>query len=143
MTAEGIREGALIAVDSAPIIYFLEDHPRFSRHYAPYFQAAEAGTIGIVISAITVAEVLSGPLQAGNELLAQQYREALTGSPGWRVADVTIAIAESAARIRSRYTLRLPDAIQIATAIANGAQALVTNDRALQKIKEIDILGLF
>jgi predicted nucleic acid-binding protein len=138
----GIANGAVIAVDSAPIIYFLEDHAIFGRRYAPYFGAAEAGEISIVISTITLAEVLSGPLRNGNELLAAQYKEALTGAPGWRVVPIDVELAVSAARIRGRYKLRLPDAMQVATAIASGAQALLTNDRALSKIKEIEIIGL-
>jgi len=142
MPIGGLPPGALIAVDSAPIIYFLEDHSKFGRRYAAYFEAAEAGQIAIVISTITLAEVLSGPLRTGNEMLAAQYREALTGAPGWRVISVDADIAVSAARLRGRYKLRLPDAIQVATAIATGAQALLTNDKALARIKEIEILGL-
>ena len=73
---------SLIAVDSAPIIYFLENTPRHAVRFAPLFEAVDAGTISIVISAITVAEVLAGPLARGNEALAARYREALTRSPG-------------------------------------------------------------
>ena len=39
----------------------------------------------VVISAVTLAEVMSGPLRDGNEILAGQYREVLTRSPGWQI----------------------------------------------------------
>jgi len=142
MSVEGIPAGALIAVDSAPIIYFLEDHKKFAGRYAPYFEAAEAGEIEIIISTVTLAEVVSGPLREGNEMLAAQYKAALMGAPGWRVVSLDAEIAISAARLRGRYKLRLPDAIQVATAVTTGAYALLTNDRALKSIKEIRIIGM-
>ena len=66
--------GSLRTFDSAPIIYFLEDHPRYAEHFAPAFDAVDAGRVQAVVSAITLAEVLSGPLAAGNEILAARYQ---------------------------------------------------------------------
>ena len=37
---------------------------------------------------------------------------------------------------------KTPDAIQIATAVVGGAEALITNDVNLKKVKEIEILVL-
>lgn len=142
MALEGIPAGALIAVDSAPIIYYLEDHPKFADRFAPYFEAAEAGEVELIASVITLAEVLAGPLQQGNEGLAAQYERALTTATGWHVAPVSQQVAVQAARLRAAYRLRLPDAIQIATAITNGAHALLTNDKAFNRIKAIRIIGI-
>jgi predicted nucleic acid-binding protein len=139
---ERIPTGALMVVDSAPIIYYLENHPKFAARFAPYFEATENGTLEIAISAITLAEVVTGPLQSGNELLATQYERALTSSTGWQVVPVTQQVAMQAARLRAVYGLRLPDAIQVATAVVSGAQVLLTHDRAFAKIKEIQVLGL-
>lgn len=49
-----------VTVDSAPIIYFLEGHPRFASRYAPFFQRAEAGDYQLVIATVTLAEVSRG-----------------------------------------------------------------------------------
>jgi predicted nucleic acid-binding protein len=135
-------DGSVVAVDSAPIIYFLEGHPRFCDRFAPIFEAADAGRIEIVISAITVAEVLSGPIARGLDALAARYREALTSGTQWRVLPVDSVIAEDAARLRARYRLRLPDALQVATALRAGADMLVTHDRRLKKIRELTVVGL-
>jgi predicted nucleic acid-binding protein len=43
--------------------------------------------------------------------------------------------SKDAARLRARYTLRTPDALLVATARRQAAQAFVTNDRALRRIK--------
>jgi predicted nucleic acid-binding protein len=50
-------------------------------------------------------------------------------------------LAVDAARMRAVYRLRLPDAIQVATAIRAGAAALVTHDRALKKVRGLRVLG--
>jgi predicted nucleic acid-binding protein len=133
--------GSIVAVDSAPIIYFLENHPRFSTRFAPIFSAADAGDIQIVISAITVAEILAGPITRGNDVLVARYREELTTSPNWSVYPVDAPLAEDAARLKARYKLRLPDAIQIATALRARADRFVTHDRRLKRIRELAVIG--
>lgn len=130
--------GALVTVDSAPIIYFLENRRTLAERFAPLFDAEAEGRIGIVLSTITLAEVLTGPLGRGNELLAEQYRATLSA---WNLVPVSDDIAVAAARFRSAYRLRLPDAIPLATAVATGSAALVTHDRDFSRVREIRVLG--
>jgi predicted nucleic acid-binding protein len=137
---EQIPKGALVTLDSAPIIYFLQDHPAFARFIAPVFDAADRGDLGIVISAITLAEVLTGPLQAKDEVLAARYRETLTRSSGWQLWPVDEEVAVTAARLRAEHRFRTPDAIQIATTIASRSHALLTNDKQLRKVTGIVVL---
>ena len=118
-----------LVIDSAPIIYILEDHPGFASRFAPVFERAEAGDYELVVTTITLAEVLTGPLRHGNESLAEEYRNTLSSLPPWRVVDLTPDIAHRAARIRGRTGLRLPDAVQVATAIETASAGLVTHDR--------------
>ena len=135
-----IPRGALITLDTAPIIYFLQDHRVFAPLFAPVFEAADRGDLSIVISAVTLAEVLTGPLQAKNEMLAARYRETLTRSPGWELWPVDEEVAATAARFRAEYKLRTPDAIQVATAVASRSHALVTNDKRLRKFRGILVI---
>ena len=118
-----------VVVDSAPIIYLLENHRQFGPRYAPFFARAEAADYELIITTVTLAEVLTGPLRTGNEKLAQDYRNALTASPTWRLVELTADIAHRAARIRARSRIRLPDAIQVATALETSSMALITHDR--------------
>jgi len=138
---DDLGEHPVLVVDTAPIIYWLEGHPRLADRFAPVFEAAESGAAQIVISTVTLAEVLAGPLRVGNELLTAQYREALTRSAGWQVLPFDAELAVEAARVRAVYRLRLPDAIQVATAIRAGAAALVTHDRALRRVRGLRVLG--
>lgn len=49
-------------------------------------------------------------------------------------------IGQQAASLRVRYGLKLPDALQIATAIASNCQAFLTNDAQLQRVTELRVL---
>ena len=123
-------------VDSAPIIYVLEDHPALAPVFASVFERAGAGDYEIVVSAITLAEVAIGPLQRGNEELAGRYVAALTRARRWTCVDTTADIAVRAARIRAETRLKLPDAIQVATALATGCDGLITHDRDFRALAE-------
>ena len=132
-----LPEGALVLVDSAPIIYVLERHPRFAARFQPLFERHAAGEIFFAVTTMTIAEVLAGPLGAGEEALAKRYRAVMES---WRVIDLTADIAESAARLRAGLKLKLPDAIQAASALAVNADALVTHDRDFSRVKTLTVL---
>jgi predicted nucleic acid-binding protein len=134
----GLKDGSRVAVDSAPLIYFLEDHRTLAPRFAPLFEAEAAGDIEIAVSAIAVAEVLAGPLKAGNEALASRYRRALEA---WQIVPVDAELATMAARLRAAYGLRLPDAIHAATAISAGCEALVTHDRDFARLKGLRVIS--
>ena len=133
----GLAPGALVLVDSAPIIYFLEQHPKFGPRFQPLFDRHGAGEIVFAVTTMTMAEVLVGPFGASEEALAKRYRAVMES---WQVVNLTAEIAESAARFRARLKLKLPDAIQVASAIAVGADALVTHDRYFSKVKTLAVL---
>lgn len=140
MILSSIAEGATVLVDTAPLVYVLEDHPEFAARYAPLFEAAASGRNTIVISAITLAETLGGPARAQNEVLFERYEQALTAGAGIRFRAIDAAIASHAARLRVRYRLKLPDSLQLATALVEGCQALVTHDRDFSSVTELPIL---
>ncbi len=136
-TWAGLPVGALVVVDTAPIIYLLEGHVKFLPLFMGLFEADAAGELHIAISTITLAEVLTGPLRGGNDALALRYEKALAN---YDVAPVSSTVAALAARMRARYGLKLPDAIQLATALDLEAVALVTHDRDFAKVEGLSIL---
>ncbi len=138
LDASLLAHGAVLLVDSAPIIYTLEANARYAARFAPLFQRHALGEIELAVSTITIAEVLTGPLKAGEEALAKRYRAVLEA---WRVVDVTGDIAESAARLRGAFGLKLPDAIQAASALAINAEALVTHDRDFSRLRGLTVLS--
>lgn len=67
MDISALPLGGRVTVDSAPIIYFLEGHPEFAPRYAPLFERAETGGHQLVTATVTLPEVLTGPLRAGEK----------------------------------------------------------------------------
>jgi len=133
-----LPDGAAVLVDSAPIIYLLENHP-LARSFEPLFADIDSGRLQAVITPITLAEVLTGPLKAGNEVLAERYRTALTSPPGWTLRPLDAEVALLAARLRIKNRLKLPDAMQLAVALHEGCHALVTHDRDFGRVDELVI----
>ncbi len=138
MSLEGLPENALLLVDSAPIIYVLEDHPELAQVFRPVFEAHDNDLVRLAVTTVTLAEVLTGPLSARDEVLAERYRSTLKS---WFVVDLDAEIAESAARLRSALKLKLADAVQAASALAIGADALVTHDRDFSGVRDLRVLG--
>lgn len=134
----GLAEGDLVVVDTAPLIYVLEDHPQFCAQFAPLFAAHDEGRLRIAVSTITLAEVLAGPYRHGLEALARRYEKALHA---FELTPVTAEIAALAARLRATTKLKLPDAMQAATALSLGAVALVTHDRDFSSLPGLPVLG--
>ena len=108
-----LPQDALILVDSAPVIYFLEGHPKFGPRFKPLFEAHGTGRLRFAVTTIAIAEVLTGPLRAADDALARRYRAILES---WQPIPLDVDIAESAARLRASLRLKLADAVQAASA---------------------------
>jgi predicted nucleic acid-binding protein len=133
----GLRDGDLVVVDSAPLIYLLDDHPIFAPVFEGLFVLQAQGAIQIAISTIAMAEVLAGPFKHQQDVLAKRYEKALSN---FDVVPVSQDIAVTAARIRASTGLRLPDALQAATALEAGAVALVTHDRDFSRLADLRVI---
>jgi predicted nucleic acid-binding protein len=129
--------GALLLMDSGPIIYFLERHPALVPVFRPLFVAHDAGRVRFAVTTVTLAEVLTGPLQKGDEVLAERYRTILES---WQIVALNADIAATAARLRASLRLKLADAVQAASAIAINAEALVTHDRDFSRVRSLRVL---
>lgn len=133
----GLSAGATVLVDTAPWIYLLEDHADFAPRFLGLFEAAERGQIQLALSTITLAEVLTGPFKAGQTALAKRYETALGA---YQVVPLSVTVASLAAQLRAQYRLKLPDAVQLATALDIGAAALVTYDRDFSAVQGLPVL---
>ncbi|MBV9279520.1 MAG: PIN domain-containing protein [Chloroflexi bacterium] len=134
--------GQLVGLDTAPLIYYIEEDPTYLPLVDPFFQALADGELRVVTSTITLVEVLTQPLRQGSAELAAQYRDLLLATEGLTVQPVSPAIAEEAARLRAVRELRTPDAIQLATARLAGAHIFVTNGTRLAAVPDLPVLVL-
>ena len=135
-------QGKVVGLDTAPLIYFIEEDEAHLETVRPFFEAMDQGEFGVVTSVITLLEVLVHPLRRGDTVLAQQYRDILLSAEGLTTILLSHDIAEEAARLRAAHNIRTPDAIQMAAAIHAGASFFLTNDDRLPVLPELTVLVL-
>jgi len=121
-----------IAVDSNCFIYLIEGSP-YERFLLSMFRSIERGEVKAVTSALTIAELMVGPYRSGDRNVQNQYRMALCGFRNLEFRAVDADVADLAAKLRVKCGLKTPDAIQLATAMASGADVFVTNDRDFRR----------
>ncbi|MDQ3396506.1 MAG: type II toxin-antitoxin system VapC family toxin [Deinococcota bacterium] len=134
--------GAKVCLDTAPFIYFIEKSPKYSPLVRPIFTEIAAGNIEAITSSVTLIEVLVHPCKTGNEALAQQYRDLLLYSDGLTTFEILHEVAGYAAKLRAKYMIRTPDAIQLAVGILYAADLFVTNDADLKRVRDVKVMVL-
>jgi len=135
-------QGEVIGLDTAPIIYMIEEHPIYLEPMRYFFEAMGRGIFRAITSTVTLLEVLVQPLRENNVSLAEEYRDILLNASNLRTIGMSEAVAEQAARLRAQYDIRTPDAIQLGTAIHEGASFFLTNDTRLPSISNLNLLVL-
>ncbi|MGD0733005.1 MAG: PIN domain-containing protein [Terracidiphilus sp.] len=108
--------GTIVGLDTAPLIYFVEEHPTYLTFVDPFFEAMGRGDIQVVTSALTLTEVLVRPCKIGNRELIEHYSQMLLNTRNLITLPVSPEIASEAARIRAENGSKTPDSIQLATA---------------------------
>ena len=131
-----------IGVDTSVFIYLIEESPIWLPLVRPLFVAADAGTIEIVTSSVTLLEVLVMPYRAKNDRLAERYEALLTRSRGVSLVELSRQQLRRAAEIRANYGVRIPDALQLAAALDAGCSTFVTNDRRMPDAAGLRVLQL-
>ena len=139
---DALRGVSRLAFDTAPIIYFVEANPTYDELVSNIFNRVAAGELEGWTSVISLSEVLVQPLASERDDLRQLYRELLLNSSNFHTISINAAVAESAARMRANYGLRLPDAIQIALAVETGCEALLCNDHSMRRVTGLRVLVL-
>jgi len=129
-----------IGIDTSPFIYHFEAHPVYTKFTVPLFRRIEAGKVEAATTTITLMEVLVKPMREGAASVVSDYRYALNNFPNLLLMEIDSEVAERAAGFRAAYGLRPPDAIQLGGSAVFGAEAFITNDARLKKVKDMQIL---
>lgn len=89
-------------------------------------------------SEFTLAELVVLPYRQKDEALLQTYDNMLTNGGAFEVAPIDRRVLWGAAIIRAQYpSLKLPDAIHLATAACLGCTHVLTSDKRLPSSLEI------
>ena len=135
--------GKALAFDTSPLIYYIEQHPQYSQVTDDLFNAIDSGDAKGMTSVLTLLEALVQPIRSGRLDLANDYRQLLEGSRGISLLPILSDTCEVSARLRAKHEwIRTPDAIQVASALQNGAEMMVTNDDRWRRLTEIRVVVL-
>jgi predicted nucleic acid-binding protein len=136
-------DGERIYLDANVFIYTLEGFPAFLPLLTALFARMDRGELSAVTSELTLAEVLVKPLRSGNDFLRERYEETLKSGGALAVIPVGRAVLSRAALILARHeTLKMPDAIHLATALAAGCSRFLTNDYRLTGLPGVAVAML-
>lgn len=139
---ESLENVRRLFLDSAPVIYHIEENSRYRPLTTFVFSGLDRGLFTAVTSPITLAECLVIPYRLGQIELRQIFADQIVSGDNTEFISINQTIASQAAELRSRYHLNLLDALQAASAIAGNCDALLTNDFAFKRINELPILVL-
>ena len=130
----------LVGLDSNIFIYQLHSNPFFGPTVKKeIFIPLMSGNLKAATSVITFTEILA--LQASVSRISS-LKELLLKMSNVTFLDVNQEIAMEAAEIRREYGFKLPDAVQLATALSAKAKAFITNDQRLKAFKKLKVLSL-
>ena len=121
---------ARVALDADILIAFLD--PGDDQHAAAVAELRPRLAAGdeLLVAASVYAEIIVRPLQQATDATVEQF----LASAGIAVVPIDRVIARRAAALRAEHpSLRLPDAMSLATAIATEA-TLLTLDKKLRRI---------
>lgn len=124
-----------VGLDSSILIYHLEGLMPYAKLTEVVISSLAQGDLSAVISTISVTELLVKPFAEGEEERIRICEDFLRGLPHVTMVAPSYEIAREAARLRDLFKLRTPDALLLATALKEGAEAFLTNDEELRRVK--------
>lgn len=137
-----MTEFKCVFVDTAPIIYYLENSALYMDSVKKFFEKCVKENIQVVTSAVTIEEYLVFPYSSGKMEFADNFKRFIEYM-NITVVDIDSNIAEQGAKIRGKYkNFKAMDALQIATAIVSGCDMFFTNDKQLRQEKELPCMTM-
>lgn len=134
--------GKTVGLDTMVFIYHFDQKKPYYPICLDIFKLLEKGQARAVTSVISLAESLSHPRLRSQLVKLQDIRSFFLEEPNLKLVEVGFRVGDTAAFLRRKYQIRLPDALEIATALDSDAALFLTNDSSLQKIEEIPIFIL-
>lgn len=132
-----------VYLDANVFIAAFENPGAHSDHAWWLLHAIEGGEIIGVTSELTLAEVLVKPMELCDVRLAEAYENVIAPGAYFEIFPVRRDILISAARLRaSRASIKLPDAVHIATAQVLSCSFIVSDDRRLPAIEQMRVLSI-
>ena len=118
-----------VAFDANALIYFLDGRDPYRGQVVEVLRMLEDGRAVGFLSTVVEMELLVRPLRTHDTEAVERIETLLRLTPNLLVRPVARAVARAAAEVRAATGLRTPDAIIAASAILDGFDVIIGNDR--------------
>jgi uncharacterized protein len=120
----------LTVLDTSVLVAFLDSRDALHAQAVAQLRASRARS-DLVVPVVAYAETLVGAVRGGTQAV-EVLERFIDGAA--RLEPLTRAIARRAAALRARHTIRLPDALILATGMELGADEILTGDASWRRL---------
>jgi len=137
--------GKKVLIDTNVIIYLTDNIEPYASLSRLMLEMVEAGDAAAVMSLLTVAEVMQGPLKKGDVETAFEVKEYLLNFPNTVCQEINCEVVEKMGKDQriSWSKLRTIDTLIIACGLVHGIDRIVSNDRHFRKALPVDLVLSF
>ena len=136
-----IPSNSKVYIDTAVAIYSVEWNREYFELLRPLWSKFQKEEIELVSSELILMETLVLPLRNEDSLLINAYEDLLLSEP-MQLISINQSILRQAANLRATNSLKTPDAIHAATAMAANCDLLITNDNGFRNLAELPVVIL-
>jgi len=129
-------------IDTNLWVYALEGYPQYKLFLTALFGEIDAGNLYGVTSELTLAELLVKPFLDKKPATQRAYQHALQSAINLQVVPISRQILVESARLRAETSLKLPDAIHVATALHTHCDTFLTNDKRIRSVRNLTIIQI-
>ena len=129
-----------IYFDTTPLIYYLDSFQPYAQKVRTFIAESLSQKSSFLTSTIVNTEYLAIPFREQDYEKVMEF-ERFKVILNLAVIAVDNSVSTQAARIRAKHKgIKGMDSIHLATAIINGCDVFLTNDKQLKQVDEINVL---
>lgn len=137
-----LREAGRVHVDAPALAYHLLGREPEVGLTRILFTAVREEVVDVQSSAVTLYQLLAEPYRRGEADAAARVEKLLSGLRGLELVPLSPELAGQAARVRARLGTGPSTSAQIATAVGEGADLLLTDGSSLRRVAGVRIENL-
>ncbi len=128
-------------LDASALIYLLEGEATWARAVQRELQrlAEREPTLPIALSRLSMLECRVGPFRRGDQVSLDRF-ETFFAQPDLVWVELNTAVIRLATRLRANHGLRTPDALQAASCLQLGSEAvMLTGDADFRRVSALQL----
>jgi len=140
--AEFLRKHRKVGLDTSLFIFEVEESRKYIEIVHPIFRWLEKPESFGITSTVSMLELLVHPYRRSDFDTVNKFYALLSTYPNLHWVELTLPVADAAARLRAEFNIKTPDAIQAASAMSLQATGFLSNDPAFKRLDMLDVLIL-